>query len=201
MMAPGPVGSWTFEDLTAHRTHPESSLAYWPCVLNKPLPRPWRSAKRLADAMSYHYDVEDQASALKMFHTQPDIIPSHLAPFAPVTITDRWSPFPLISRLAGNALDGEWHQDGPRRSPSVFAIYRFSSEQPIEFEQEASADAAQCCRLLSALLKRTAAKETPILVVARPGSSSVHARNQIVPENVARLMTRFGYVTTRHAPS
>lgn len=199
-MAPEPVGSWTFEDLTAHRTHPESSLAHRPCALIKPLPGAWRSAKRLANAMSYHYDVEDQASALKTFRTQPDIIPSRLVPFAPVTITDRWSPFPLISRLAGDALDGERRRDGPRRTPPVFAIYRLSSEQHIECEQEASADAAHCCQLLFALLKRTSAKETPILVVARPDWSSVHARNHIVPENVAGLMTRFGYVTTRHAP-
>lgn len=143
--------------------------------------------------MSYHFDVEEQAYTPKMLNSRPDLIPKYLTPIAPVTLAQRWSPFPLAASILGEPE----HHDAtePCYGQAAFAVWtpRYLGADRIP---TATIDEAHFVFLFRLAASAALASKSKILLVGSPGWSYESAAEQYMNPDTAVMMHNAGYLFT-----
>lgn len=173
---------------------PPMSFAYWLCRLHKQPKPSVISADGLQSAMSYHFDVEEQAYAPEMLNSSPDLIPEFLSPIAPVTVASQWSPFPMAVSFLGKP---EQHGIGDQRfsGRAAFAVWtpRYLGADDLP---QMTADEAHFVFLLRLATSAAKSDQCRVLLVGSPGWSYDHAVENLMNPDTAILMHNAGYLYT-----
>jgi hypothetical protein len=165
------------------------SVAYWIGALNCPLPQKYRDPAVLAAAMSFHFDVEEQAWDEQHIRTEPELLFDVFAPVAPVSLSEAWSPFPFTEAALGTpeeaGLDetSTWH----RPAYAVFTVPPAWKVPPVTNAHERHFAKLLCGAANAAGTKR-------LLVVAQPGWSYNSCGR--MPRTVTPVMRSVGYLVT-----
>jgi hypothetical protein len=182
---------YSFSELCPDPPTWQTSFAYWLCRLNKLPPPDVFSAENLKSAMGYHFEVEEQAHTLNMLNSPTDLIPKYLAPLAPVTLAQKWSPFPLAISMLG---DPEFH-GASERSRSAFAVWspRYLGKEKITTTIRDEEHFVFLFRLAASAALEAKCR---ILLVGSPGWSYESAVDNRMNPDTALLMLQAGYVFT-----
>ena len=183
---------YPFEELC---TSPDATtFAYWIVVEKEPLPAGAASLESLYHWMSYHYDVEEQASEVESLITSDQYTPANIRIIAPVTLAERWSPYTLATQFLGKPLRAERGSGSHSRALGVWApravdasLYAPTNEHERHFV------------FLLGLACRVALQQNGrIIIVGSPGWSYQHWRKKVRMMNpaVALLMHASGYLYT-----
>jgi hypothetical protein len=191
---------YSFEELEPDKESWCTSLAYWIGTLHKPLPKSFVTASALASAMSHHFDIEEQCCDEDHLRTAPDLLFKVFRPIAPVTLAEKWSPIPMLVRLLENPIQhgADLTKKGMRPAFAVFnPVYLGDSEFVPSDPHERHA--YYLARLSASRAKEEKAR---ILVVAQPGWSYSHARDEagLMNPDSALFMHRVGYMFTERLP-
>jgi hypothetical protein len=163
------------------------SVAYWLGVLKKDLPTEFHSPKALADAMSFHFDIEEQAWDAEHIRSAPSLLFDVLRPIAPVSLAEAWSPFPYaISTLGSPQEAGIDTRSGWLRP--AFAI--FPRPAQLVCPPPTNVHEKRLMRLLG-LVVDSAGSVDRVLLVAQPGWSYDDCPR--MPAHVKALMHEVGY--------
>jgi hypothetical protein len=196
LAADGPADEATalypFEELCSSPI--ATTFAYWVVVERKPLPVEAASLDSLYHWMSYHYDVEEQASEMESFVTSEKYTPDNIRIIAPVTLGERWSPFTLATQLLGMPLRKERGSGSHSRAFGIWspkAVDRSLYAPTGEHERHFVFLLALAC---SVALKQNGR----IIIVGSPGWSYKQWRDEFRMMNpeVGLLMHASGYLYT-----
>lgn len=167
-----------------------STFTYWLGVLRDADSALGQDALVAGSAMSFQYDVEEQGGC-DVLRVHPDFVPDPFKPVAPVTMTQRWSPFPLAAELMG-APSRFQHNDGTASAVFVAAVVP-------KVPRDLGRDQAHFARLLQVAASRARDAGAYVLLVGCPGWSYAHDPLPQLPE-VQGLMRRFGFVALTRRP-
>jgi hypothetical protein len=183
---------YSFTELHPHqgKGFPDS-FAYWLCCLHKE-PKDF-SAGNLKSAMSYHFDVEEQAYTPKMLNSRPELIPKCLTPIAPVTLAPQWSPFPMAVSILGKP---EQHGSD---SGSAFAVWtpRYLGGDEVATK---TTDEAHFLFLIRLATSAARASKCRVLLVGSPGWCYRTAAKRYMNPDTAVMMHDAGYLFTERVP-
>ncbi len=169
------------------------SFAYWICRLHKQPKPDLFCTERLKSAMSYHFDVEEQAYTPKMLRSPPNLIPNYLTPIAPVTLALKWSPFPMAISILGQP-ESHGSSDG-----AAFAVWspRYLGADDTD---TTTTDEAHFLFLLRLAASAAMAAKCRVLLVGSPGWSYTHALGRYMNPDTAIMMHEAGYLFTERVP-
>jgi hypothetical protein len=173
----------------------QSCLAYWigSCAV---VGLHGVSASGIAHAMSYQYDVEEQAKRTGVVLAQDADWRDQFTPVAPVQLAQTWSPFPAAVEVLGapDWTSVEWEVMGTQAAACAWTSVE--ARQPPAIHAS-TPDHERFRRLLAVTVMRTNSANRGVLIAAKPGWSYDHARP---PRAVTRqLMERVGFVVAdRH---
>jgi hypothetical protein len=174
-----------------------TTLAYWlgPCDTEL---LEGVDALGIARAMSYQYDIEEQAAWTGYVIPEDIYWREGFAPVAPVQLTRAWSPLPYAIELIGPA---DWTSIEPDLPDTCLAACVFWAAP--RFTRPALApksppDVSRFHRLLVLAVMRAEELGRGVLVAAKPGWSYDHHHE--ISAETARLMRAVGFVfQDRHA--
>jgi hypothetical protein len=155
------VSQWNFENVAPDPR--DDTFAYWLGVLNDPVSETARHVRKICQALSYHFDVEDQADNAGQLSRYQDLMPVSFRPIAPVTLTKRWSPFPLAVAVMG---DPDYSDCEKRR-----VVATFSPREELHLPGPGSPDQAHFGGLLQACNERALVNHRWILLAGAVGWS------------------------------
>jgi hypothetical protein len=176
-----------------------TSVAYWIGTLHRPLPKSHSTSASLAAAMSMHFDIEEQCCDEEHLRTTPELLFEVFRPVAPVTLSERWTPFRMFLTLFENPIrHGVDTEKQFRRS--AFAIFNpvYLGDSEFRPKNRHEEHALFLARLAASRAEEEKAK---ILVVAQPGWSYSHAFEAgLMNPQSALFMHRVGYIYTERLP-
>ena len=190
-------GLYSFEELTDHDPG-RRSFAYWILVERKPLPGEHLEAKSLKRWMSYHYDVEEQASSVTSFCTRSALQPEFVRLFAPVTLAEHWTPFSEAQKLLGKPVKSGCGADS--YFCPAFGIWK-PKDLASQLPDNDCAHTKHFTFLLRLACSLALTENGRLIIVGAPGWSYRHWKqeSQLMAPNVARLMHKAGYLYTERA--
>lgn len=165
------------------------TLAYWlgPCNVAAVH---GIDATGIAQAMSYQYEIEEQADRSGMVMPEDVDWREHYTPVAPVQLTRAWSPLPYAIHLLGPAdwlSIGEPDLLGARAAACAWSAPRVDHPMPAPQNRP---DQRRFHRLLAVAVMRANDSGRGMLVVAKPGWSYV---DDHISAAAARLMRAAGF--------
>tara|TARA_B100001971_G_C18002008_1_gene437825 strand:+ start:60 stop:662 length:603 start_codon:yes stop_codon:yes gene_type:complete len=177
-----------FESLRTEFAAPSSctTIAYWIGVLTNTCSKISTDAEEACAVMSHQYDVEEQDN----FCSFPEYIPTIFRPVAPVTLTLKWSPFPLALDVMGEPVTADAAKYGNR-------LFVFRPEKKKRIDPFGSADIRHFLFLLESAIQSTGPNEH-ILLCGSPGWS--YTEPDHIYGSTRRLMKDFGFVYQRRKP-
>lgn len=170
-----------------------STFAYWVGVLSDPSTKFAREADEACPAMSYQYDVEEQAQEIDSLRGYRDVIPSVFHPVAPVTLALRWSPFPAAFTALGEPV----HTNRGTFAKTL-AVFR-----PVESPSfpVTTADERHFQFLLSRACERAIRTKRWVLLAGSPGWSYTSKDYIADDPDLQQLMADFGFVFYARKPA
>jgi hypothetical protein len=172
-----------------------SSLAYWigPCDVAA---LRGLNAIGITRAMSYQYDVEEQADRTGVVVPEDTDWRTAFTPVAPVQLARAWSPLPLAVDLLGPPDWASAERDMGARAAAC--AWRPANAGELGARREHSPDYDRFHRLLIVTLMRARDSNHGLLIAAKPGWSYGHAHTPSA--DTRRLMEAVGFVVhDRHA--
>jgi hypothetical protein len=163
------------------------SVAYWLGILKKDLPAAFHTPKALAAAMSFHFDIEEQAWDVEHIRSTPDLLFEIFAPIAPVSLAEAWSPFPFAVSALGSPLEAAIDEGSGWHRPA-FAIFR--NPEGLVLPCPTDHHERHFRRLLG-LVADSAGSGDRVLLVAQPGWSYDDCDRMTT--HVKKLMYAVGY--------
>ena len=183
---------YPFEELCTSRH--TTTFAYWIVVERKPLPVGAASLDSLYHWMSYHYDVEEQASEIESFITSDQYTSDNIRIIAPVTLAERWSPYALATQLLGAPLRAERGSGSHSRALGIWA------PKPVDASLHAPTNEHErhFVFLLGLACSVALKQNGRIIIVGSPGWSYKHWREKVRMMNpdISLLMHSSGYLYT-----
>jgi hypothetical protein len=172
-----------------------SCLAYWvgPCDVEA---LRGGDAIGITQAMSYQYDVEDQADRTGAVLADADWR-EDFTPVAPVQLTQRWSPLPYAVDVLGPP-DWVSIEPGGMGTRAAACAWTSTGARAVQTPLPQAPDHERFRQLLIVALMRARDINKGVLIAAKPGWSYDHGHS---PSETARLlMERVGFVVQdRHA--
>jgi hypothetical protein len=171
-----------------------STFAYWIVVERKPQPVGAATLDSLYHWMSYHYDVEEQASEIEAFLTSDQYTPDSMRIIAPVTLAERWSPYTLATEILGAPLRAERGSGSHSRALGIWSPKSVdASLHPPTNEHE-----RHFVFLLGLACSVALKQNGRIVIIGSPGWSYTHWRDKIrmMNPNISLLMHESGYLYT-----
>ncbi|MCI1188924.1 hypothetical protein MON38_15990 [Hymenobacter sp. DH14] len=168
-----------------------NTFAYWLLVLKDPRNVYAREAKEACAAMSFQFDVEDQARDIEMLISDAELIPSVFIPIAPVTLALQWSPFPAAIK----ALGPQRHLD--TKAGKVLAVFNPSAQPKLV---GLSPDEQHFAFLIRHVCKRAIELNSLVLLVGSPGWDYESEDSIDGQPDLQNLMREFGFVYTHRKP-
>ena len=170
-----------------------STFAYWLGVLSDPSTKFAREADEACSAMSYQYDVEEQAQELDSLRGYREVVPTVFHPIAPVTLALRWSPFPAAFAALGQPV----HLNRGDFADSL-AVFR-----PVECPTfpAATADERHFQFLLRHVCDRAIRAKRWVLLAGSPGWSYTSEDFIAGDPDLQQLMADFGFVFYARKPA
>lgn len=170
-----------------------TTFAYWLGVLSDPTNKFARDADEACAAMSYQYDVEEQATELDSLRGYREIIPSIFQPVAPVTLALRWSPFPAAFAALGQPVYADRADFA-----NTLAVFR-----PVEAPAfpATTPDEHHFHFLLTHTCERAIRAKRWVLLAGSPGWS--YTSDNFIADNpdLQQLMADFGFVFYARKPA
>lgn len=167
------------------------TFAYWLLVLKDPQNVYAQDAEEACAAMSFQFDVEDQALDTEMLIGDAALTPSVFTPIAPVTLALQWSPFPLTIKILGTPL----HLDA--KAGKVLAFFN-----PLAQSKAAGSntDERHFAFLLQHVCRRAIELDSLVLLVGSPGWD--YESEGLIDEQpgLQNLMREFGFVYAHRKP-
>ena len=170
-----------------------STFAYWLGVLSDPSAKFAREADEACAAMSYQYDVEEQATELDSLRGYREIIPSIFHPVAPVSLALRWSPFPAAFAALGPPVHTDRGDFG-----KALAVFR-----PVETPTfpATTPDELHFQLLLRHACERAIRSKRWVLLAGSPGWSYTSEDFIAEQPDLQQLMADFGFVFYARKPA
>ena len=171
-----------------------TTFAYWLGVLSDPTAEIAQNADDALSAMSFQFDIEEQAHDLSgLCGFRDGVIPTIFHPIAPVTLALRWSPFPA----AFSAL-GEPVALNRGRFAKTLAVFK-PVESPL-FPAK-SADERHFLFLLRRTCERAFRSKRWVLLAGSPGWSYTDKDFITEKPDLQKLMAAFGFVFYARKPA
>lgn len=177
-----------FHDLRGTDEDPCDTLAYWIGVVSTQVER--FTAEALGDAMSYQYDIEEQAGYTGyVFHEDSDWLDC----LAPVQLAKAWSPYAAATRFLGPPA---WTTISKskiwRRLVCAWFPPTVEKARNAVPRKDSTADERRFLSLLAVAGERACAKGLGILLVAQPGWSYDSGLHRFDPAT-DRAMRQVGF--------
>ena len=168
-----------------------NTFAYWLLVLKDQHNVHAQEAEEACAAMSFQFDVEDQAQDIEMLIGDAELIPSVLIPIAPVTLALQWSPFPVAIEALGPPL----HLD--TKAGKVLATFNPLAQQEVA---GFNPDERHFAFLLQHVCSRAIQSNSLVQLVGSPGWD--YDSEDFIEEqpDLQNLMRDFGFVYTHRKP-
>lgn len=187
----------TFDALSPDGAH--TTLAYWigPCDVAA---LAGITADGITHAMSYQYEIEQQADRTGRVLVGDADWRAHFTPVAPVQLARAWSPLPAAIDVLGPPGWASVALDTPGTRAAAACAWRPSvAHPPAPAARSGEPDAERFRRLLAVALIRAAERDRGVLVAARPGWSYDDAGP--VSATTRRLMESVGFVVQDRRPA
>jgi hypothetical protein len=168
------------------------TFAYWLLVLHDASNLYARDADEAQAAMSFQFDVEEQAVDAEGIASNEELIPPVFVPIAPVTLALRWSPFPAAVKLLGSPVYAD-----NKRGDSL-AIF---TPQALPMPSGSTPDEQHFSFLLRQACTRAIKANALVMLVGSPGWD--YEDDGLLAENPVsqQAMRDFGFVYTLRKPS
>ena len=167
------------------------TFAYWLLVLNDPQSVYAHVAEKACAAMSFQFDVEDQAQNMEMLVGDAELIPSVFIPIAPVTLALQWSPFPAAIEALGAPLQLDV------KAGKVLATFNALLQPEVV---GTGSDECHFAFLLHHVCRRALESGSLVLLAGSPGWD--YNSEDFIDEqpDLQNLMREFGFVYTHKKP-
>jgi hypothetical protein len=168
-----------------------NTFAYWLLVLKDPQNVYAREVEDVCAAMSFQFDVEDQAQDMATLISDAESIPSIFIPIAPVTLALQWSPFPAAIEALGPPL----HLDA--EAGEVLAVLNPLAQPKAT---GSNPDERHFAFLLQQVCSRAIELGSLVLLVGSPGWD--YKSEDFIDEqpDLQNLMREFGFAYTHRKP-
>jgi hypothetical protein len=190
------VSARTFDELRGADSDWCTTLAYWLGPYGGKLDA--EAILGVGAAMSFQYDVEEQAEAYGGALPEEASWTKVFAPVAPVQLTRGWSPLPCAVALLGEprveAVEGG---DDIRRVAAVWDAGKVSDIKSTA-RPSTNADEKRFLSLLTVSVTRAQQTRRGVIIAAKPGWSYEHVHG--ISQATARLMSKAGFVVTTRKP-
>lgn len=143
--------------------------------------------------MSLHFDIEEQVVSHEQLRSTPELLFGVFSPISPVTLTEAWSPIPMMVELLGKPVD-HGTSEGALSYPA-FAVFEPKPLRPSDFKAKGE-HARHALRLLHFATKNALREHGRILVVAQPGWSYSSWKTEGMPREIQANMREAGYEYT-----
>jgi hypothetical protein len=170
-----------------------STIAYWIGTCEPATVRQL-SVKELSSAMSYQYDLEDQAERYGTLLSKESDLMRSFTPIAPVQLTRKWSPLPTAWSALGRPDSAmAWKESDGRLD--VVALWEKNPQfTPVDPHAARNVDEGRFLYLLQEAVSRSRANYRGILLVTKPGWA--YSRFHDFTPEAKRLMREAGFVVT-----
>lgn len=175
------------------------TLAYWIGLFAlQPWP-PIYKAEALQAAMSYQYDIEEQAGDTGVLFSPDAEWRNSFQPLAPVQLVKEWSPLPYAMEILGTpAWSDLADSSGLRTACLAWLPTSLTSVRKHQLTSASSLDQQRFLQLLTVGAMRGIDRNKALLIVACPGWSYEHGY-RFNDRTQAYMRKAHFVVTDRHA--